>query len=462
VNGEALLALCKESLAAAGEADAEIWVRARRRGYARFSVSELSQHMHLEEAVAHVRVASGRRVAEVTGTALDRDALVQGIARAAELARGAPEQDGFSGFAGAGEPTPQVVRFAEATASVTDAERAAIVAHAIDATHAANLVAAGILETSVESVAVATTAGCARAHDGTRAELRAWALEDAAGRGASGHASHLVRDVRDLDVERVTNEAIRAAQDGTNPGSVDAGTWDVVMEATAVAELLEWLSAITFSAPEVEQGTSALAEGLDRALTGDRVLLAEDPLAEDGLVEPFDREGTIRGRVTLLERGVGRAILTDRAHAARARSQSTGNAVPVGFGAPEGVGAIALDLAGGDAPSAADLVTGLDRGLYIRRLHYVNGFLDPKRAMMTGLSRDGCFLVEHGKIVRAVGNVRLTDSFFEMLARADAMTSAREAFQMSWIDGGTMKTPAIRFRGVRFTSGSNRVTRRVT
>src|SRR5207237_6616284 len=113
-------------------------------------------------------------------------------------------------------------------------------------------------------------------------------------------------------------------------------------------------------------------------------------------------------------------------------------AVLSGFGAPAGVGASAVSLGGGDAESVGELVSGMQRGLYVRRLHYVNGYLEPKRAVMTGLTRDGCFLVERGRVVRPVGNARLTDSFLEMLARADGITRAREAFQASGVDGGTL------------------------
>jgi predicted Zn-dependent protease len=73
---------------------------------------------------------------------------------------------------------------------------------------------------------------------------------------------------------------------------------------------------------------------------------------------------------------------------------------------------------------------------------------------MTGLSRDGCFLVERGRIVRGVGNVRMTDSFLEMLARADGMTRERTTISAAWTTGSAFLVPAVRFRGVRFTSGS--------
>src|SRR6202008_3643717 len=100
-----------------------------------------------------------------------------------------------------------------------------------------------------------------------------------------------------------------------------------------------------------------------------------------------------------------------------------------------GVGATSLGLGGGHAESVEELIAGVDRGLYICRLHYVNGLLEPRRAVMTGLSRDGCFLIENGRLTRAVGNVRMTDSFLEALDRCDGMTRKRTALPTWWSDG---------------------------
>jgi len=94
------------------------------------------------------------------------------------------------------------------------------------------------------------------------------------------------------------------------------------------------------------------------------------------------------------------------------------------------------------------------RGLYICRLHYVNGLLDPRRAVMTGLTRDGCFLIENGKIAHAVGNMRFTDSFLEGLARADGMTRARQAIPTWNNEAGAYLVPAVRMRGFRFNGKS--------
>lgn len=463
----ALLALCKDALASVGEPEAEIWLRTRSRGCARFSVGELAQHMGLDEAEARVRVARDGRVAEVATTDLSPGALASAIRDASALAPRCGRLEGFAGFAGDGGPTPLVDRWSETTAQTTDEARAAIVSQILKRVRAEGLIAAGMIETEAHSVAVATTRGCARAHDGTSAEARVWALEDAAGKGASGHGTHLCRDVSRLAVDRETEAAIRIAKAGKGAGRVEAGTWDVVMEPPAVAELLEWLAMIGVGAPEVEQGTSFLAERFGERITGQAISIVEDPLstAEGNLADPFDREGTARGRVVIIEGGIARAALLDRVHAARSHSNgradsamcsvaSTGSALVPDFGSPGGVGAVALELAAGTAKDVDELVSGMDRGLYIRRLNYVNGFIEPRRAVMTGLSRDGCFLVEGGRIVRGVGNVRLTDSFLEMLGRADGLTRDRTSIAAAWTTGAAFLVPAVRFRGVRFTSGS--------
>ena len=284
-----------------------------------------------------------------------------------------------------------------------------------------------------------------------------WALETPGAGGAAGYGGQVHRDVGALRLGEETEQAIRVCRDSHDPASLDAGTYDVVMEPEAVTELLEWLAMIAFGAPEVEQGTSPMAGRLGERITGEGVDVVEDPMCEDpalGFGCPFDREGTWRRRVPIVERGVARAILYDRTYAARMDATSTGSAQLPGPGSSGGIGPTALMLGAGTAASVDELVAGIDRGLYVCRLHYVNGLLEPKRAVMTGLTRDGCFLVEKGRITRAVGNLRFTDSLLEGLARADAMTRGRKAVPTWWSDTGAFVSPAVRIRGWRFNGKS--------
>jgi predicted Zn-dependent protease len=160
--------------------------------------------------------------------------------------------------------------------------------------------------------------------------------------------------------------------------------------------------------------------------------------------------------VPLIEEGIAKAVLYDRTYAARANTTTTGSALDGGFEGEPGIGGCALHVRGGDASGTEELIRGMDRGLYVRRLHYVNGYIEPRRAVMTGLTRDGCFLVENGKIARPVGNMRFTDSLLEGLARCDGMTRARQAIPMWWSDAGACVVPAVRMRQFRFDGASQR------
>jgi predicted Zn-dependent protease len=138
------------------------------------------------------------------------------------------------------------------------------------------------------------------------------------------------------------------------------------------------------------------------------------------------------------------------------KAASTGSAQVPAAGSAGGIGPTALMLGAGDAASVDELVSGIYRGLYVCRLHYVNGLLEPRRAVMTGLTRDGCFLVEKGKITRPVGNMRFTDSLLEGLARCDGRTRERKAVPTWWSDAGAYVSPAVRIRGWRFNGASQR------
>jgi predicted Zn-dependent protease len=453
-----LLDLARDVLAQAGEAEAELYLRMTGRGCARFAIGELGQHMDLSEPQAVVRVARGARVAETVTSRMDRDTLVGTVHATARAATLVPEIEGFPGFARADEPAGAApARFDRATASATPEERVERLAPVLAAIRDAGLVSAGMLQTASVAHAVATTGRCARSHDETVASFRVWALETPGAGGAAGYGSHVHRNLGALRIAEETDRAIRICRMAHDPASLDAGTYDVVMEPDAVTELLEWLSNIAFGAPEVEQGTSPMTGRLGDRITSEAIDIVEDPLLDDpalGFGCPFDREGTWRRRVPLVERGIARAILYDRTYAARMGARSTGSAQLPSLGSPGGVGATALALGAGSAASADELLAGVERGLYVCRLHYVNGLLEPKRAVMTGLTRDGCFLVEDGKITRAVGNMRFTDSFLEGLARVDGMTRERKAVPTWWSDAGAFVSPAVRIRGWRFNGGS--------
>ncbi len=449
MSADELAELLSSALKRAGEPDADVMAVDQDRGFARFADGTLSQHMSLSEPRVNVRVARGKRVAEVSVGKCDEDAVVEAIAKAAGLASKMPEDEHFPGFSSGDEPcpTPRQAPAAEMSAEARAAKLEQPVARIIKR----GLSATGALETRTASHAVVNTRGLRRSHRSTYANYRIWALETAGGRGASGFAQSVGPDLDCLDLETTTDCAIDDAQRSKSPISLEPAAYDVVLAPDAVAELFEWMAFIAFGAESLQQGTSPLAEKLGETISGASLSVEEDPHGDLSYATPFDREGTPRQHVDLIDAGVARGVVTDRRWAARLDGASTGHAPwpsLLDSGAPQ---PSAMVLGEGTESDVKQLIGHMKRGLFLRRLHYVNGLLETRRAVMTGLSRDGTFLVENGEITAAVHPLRFTDSVLEAFARGALSCRRREVIPPRWSDGGTVACPAVLLPKLSFT-----------
>ena len=447
--------LLTSALRRAGEEHADAYASIAHRGFARFAVGDLGQHMQIEEPFAVVRVARCTRVAEVGADALNEEALVAAIREAAQMAPEVPESESFPGFTDRSEPTPlEVHRFAESTARASAEARADALAPVFERVEKAGLVATGVLDTTRRAEAVATTGGLVRSFSSTTATFKIWALESAGAGGASGHGMSANVDVDRLAIEQETEHAIADALRSKDPGALPAGKYDTVLGPLAVAELIEWLSMIGLGARELEQGLSPLSGRLGERISGESLTVFEDPLSDFAFVAPFDREGVARGQVPLIRNGVAQGVVHDRTTARRAEIHSTGSAAPPGGYGAGGPTPSSLVVQGGSASGVEDLIAGVERGIYVRRLHYVNGFLEPRRAVMTGLTRDGTFEIVGGRLARPVESMRFTDSLLEAFERCDGLTLERVVVPNWWSAGGSVAAPGVRIRGLAFSSGS--------
>ncbi len=449
VSGEAsLLERIELGMERAGVLDAEVCATERRLGLARFSNNVLDQHVDLHEVEVTVRVAEGQRVAMARGVSSDPDAVAELLRRAQSLLPHVPPLEGFPGFAphqpvAASPPLPAATERADAS------DRARQLAKHLKAAEAQGQRLAGTLECRVEVRAVISSAGqrC-EGHRGW-SSVRIFAMGPD---GQSGFGHAVARDPSELDVESAAARAATRCGMATAPRSLPPGTYDVLLEPPAVAELLEWLAMTGFSAREVLDGTSFLSGRQGERLSGPEVTLADDPLwaAEAGFAFPFDHEGTPGRRVEVVQAGLGGEPLTDRRLAARLGVASSGHAE---LGEDEVSAAPrALRMEPGNR-STSELLAGLHEGLLVSRLHYVNGLLETRRTRMTGTTRDGTFWVEGGEIRHAVRNLRFTDEVLAAFGRAE-VGDQLEAVPTWWQDGGVLHCPALLVRGLRFTGGA--------
>jgi PmbA protein len=451
-----LLAGAVAAARAAGADDAEASLDASGFGFTRFANSYFTQAGTTVDPTVRVRVAQGGKVGAAQSSRLDVASLAEAGRAALEVARAqsAPAKP-FPGFARPdASRTPHVGRWSEATAAAGPGERAQVCARLFERAAGQKLVCAGAFKSGVRELAVATAGGVAAYHALTEAGLELIALDG----DASGYAHFHSGDLAQLDADALADDAIWRAARARDAVEIAPGPLDVVLGTPALAELLEWMSMTSFSARSVlDQGSFLTGRTPGDALVSPAVSIVDDgAYAHPSLIPtPFDAEGVTRVPVAFVRAGAAGRPCSDLATAAVLGEPSTGHASGLTNDLAEGAGPATLVFHPGDA-SLDDLFGRVERGLYVTRFHYVNGFLDTRRATMTGMTRDGAFLIEHGKLGRAVRNLRWTESILDALSAERLGGIGRElrSSATSWTKLGQVLAPSLLVRGFRFTGRS--------
>ena len=428
--------------ATAGASQAEVLFSEGDSALTRFANSEIHQNVTERDAQVSLRFVDGRRIGCAATNRLDDDALRWLADRAATIARLQPEQEDALELPDAGSADLVAGAASPATRDATPESRAAGARAVIAAAQDAGVLAYGSYTTSVQRIGVVNSHGVDIIEERTAATLITVSM---GGDGEAGYASASAVDVTDIDAAAVGREAAGRARDCRGAVSIEPGDYPVVLEPYAVADLLEILGYVGFSALAVQEDRSFHEPG--RVVGSELVTIVDDATDPAGLPASFDYEGVAKTRVTLIERGVCRDVVYDAQTAHRAGRRSTGHGLP----APNAFGPFPLNMlmAPGDASHEA-LIGGLDRGLVVTRFHYTNP-VHPKLAIVTGMTRDGLFLVERGEIVGPVKNLRFTQSYLAALAGVEAV--ARERRRVPG-DFSPVVVPAVRIAAFTFTGAT--------
>ncbi len=442
---------------AAGADDAEAALESGRSGFTRFASSYFTQAGTVIDPTLRVRVSVDGRVGAAQSSQLEPEALAQAARSALEVAHAqSPPAKAFPGFARPDPSrTPYPARFSAATAAASPAERADVCARLFARAGRQRLVCAGAFKSGARELAVVTGGGVAAYDLLSEASLELIALDQ----DASGYAHFHGGDLAPLDVDALADEAISAATRARDAIEIEPGPLDVVLAPPAVTELLEWMAMTSFSARSVlDQGSFLTGRRPGEALVSPLVSIGDDGAYPHPSIIPtsFDAEGTTRVPVDFVRAGGAGQPCSDLATAAAiGASASTGHASGLTNDLAEGAGPAHLILHPGDA-TVDQLVGRVERGLYVTRFHYVNGLLDTRRAVMTGMTRDGTFLIEGGQRGRGVRNLRWTESILDALSaeRLGGIGHELRSSATSWTKSGQVLAPALLVRGFRFTGRS--------
>ena len=446
VLGEGRLKEIADRVLRAATADeVEVAITTQEECLTRFAENSIHQNVAETNVAVRVRAVVGKRVGVASINRFDDEAIDAVVRNAETVAQFQQENPEFQSLP---EPAPveSIDGFREETVAFTAAERAAGVDSILRASRDSGLAASGAFSTAVGELAIANSRGVGVYHRDTTANVMTVIM----GEDSSGYASQTAHSPADLDPAEVGRVAIDKALRSRRPEAIEPGAYTVILEEAAVADMLFYLGYLGMGALAVQEGRSFMGGRFGERVTGENVTIWDDARDARALGLPFDFEGVPKQPVLLIENGVARNVVYDTFTAGREPGKvSTGHSLP----APNTMGPIPIHLRLEPGTATKDeMVMSTERGIWVTRFHYTNP-VHPLKTILTGMTRDGTFLIENGKVTRPLKNLRFTQSILEAFANAEALGSGLKLIKQGWGNVATL-APAAKIDGFRFTGAT--------
>jgi PmbA protein len=421
-----------------GAVETEVHVDEVADALTRFANNGIHQNVFEHGVTVSVRTATGGRTARATTNRLDEDSLRGTIEASLSLAHSQPRDPRLLPMPGK-QRNRSVNRFIKATAELTPEDRAYAIRLACDLAAKKGQVAAGIFSSGQSQTAVGNSRGSFATYRETHSQFSITMQEDPAASWAKADSA----DVRVIHPQKLAERASEKAHLAVKTKELPPGRYTVILEPAAVLDLVGFLF-YDFAATAVADKRSCLNERIGKQLFGRNISISDDVFHPLQKGAPFDGEGMPRQKVLLVDRGVPKNLVYSRASAKAARRKPTGH----GFALPNEYGEAPMNLvfSGGDS-SVEKMVACTDRGLLVTRLWYIRE-VDPYEKVMTGMTRDGLFLVENRRVTGAVRNFRFNQSLIEMLTHVELMGPAVRA---TGEESFEMVVPAMKIRDFHFS-----------
>ncbi len=416
----------------------------------RFANNYIHQNVAEEDATITVAAIVGRKFGGASTNRLDRAGVGQAARQAMAIATEAAEDKEFPGLASAAVagPAPEIQgAYDQKTATLSPASRARLVSRAAKYAISKGVVASGKVSSGGHELAIATSNDVRQYSSGSSFGAACTAMIDGAAGSEDWSGSSV--DALEARLALFGKEAVETALLSRKPRKVDPGEWAVVLAPRAVSTIVDFLVYLGFDAQAHLEGRSCLAGKMGTQVASDKITLRDDGLDPASVPLPFDFEGVPRKRLTLLEKGVAKDLPHNSRTAKKMGAAPTGHS----FGPLSSHGALPMHvvLDPGEA-TLEHMIASTPKGLFVNRFWYTN-VAEPTKAVITGMTRDGLFLIENGRIAGPVCNMRFTESILEALSRVEAVGAEVQGVGGEWDDGVT-RVPALKLSAFRFTGAT--------
>jgi PmbA protein len=425
----------------------------------RFANNTIHQNVAEENYVVSVRSAFGGRTARAFTNKFDEESLQQVVRSAESLAKvqhpdadllPMPDARSVGGTGEAAVPT-QPSRYFQQTADITPELRAEGVKKIVGVADRHKLTTAGVYSSADALDGIFNSRGLSRWHTQTSAEVSITMLAG----DSSGWQKANSPDVRNLDPLALAEAAARKAVESARPREIPAGKYTVILEPAAVLDIVGFMF-WDYAGMAILDQRSFLTGRIGTKLFGDNITIWDDVAHPLQTGSPFDGEGVQRHRVPLVENGIVRRVVYARATAERMkRSEYKDKVGPIeatghGFALPNEMGEMPLNIVFApvcDPKTVEQMIASTERGVLVTRLWYIRE-VEPFEKMLTGMTRDGTFFVENGRVQSGVRNFRFNESLIHMLSNVEAMSVPGRSCGEESFD---MVVPAMKVKDFNFT-----------
>jgi predicted Zn-dependent protease len=442
IGKEKMQSIAKRVLGFSEADQTEVLVFGKDEQLTRFAKNTIHQNVAEADVSVRVRSVFGKKTGVASGNDLGDEALKKVVQSAQTVARFQQDNPDFLSL-----PEPQAAQkldaYFEATAACSPEIRAQGAAAICALSRENELEAAGAFSTAVDELAVANSLGVEAYHRRTIAHIVTVIM----GQNSSGYASADALDVSRLDPEAIGREAIDKALRSRDPVDIEPGDYTVILEENAVADMVSTLGYLGFDALSVQEGRSFMNDNFGKKITGENITIWDDGYDLRGLALPFDYEGVPKQKVILIDKGVAAGVVYDSFTAGRETGKrSTGHSLP----APNTWGPYPMNLFMNTGEATKDqMLSSTKRGIWVTRFHYTNP-VHAVKTVLTGMTRDGTFLIENGELTRPLKNLRFTQSILEALGGVEMLGSDVKLIKSDWENFATC-VPAVKIKGFRFT-----------
>lgn len=435
-------ALAKRIVALSPAGQTEVLIGHENSALTRFTHNGIHQNVAHADVSVSVRAMIDGRTGVARTNVLDEASLQEVVKRACTIANLAPVDPVAAKFPAGGETQTPPGAYVTNTASATAHRRAELAEAIFKVAESGSLWSAGFVTTSESGITVANSAGACASFDGTDCGVNV----KMNGTDSTGYAEAYDTDIARIDTKAIGRVAADKALTSSKPQTVAPGEWTVILEPAAFGELFSYVTD-HFSAQSFDEGSSFLSDGLNKQYMGDNITISDDYAHPLSPGMPFDYEGQPTKRITLIEHGIAKAYVTDSYWAAKLQRENTGHALP----APNAWGPMPRNtVVAAGTKSTAQLISETKRGLLLSRFWYIRP-VDQRQTIVTGMTRDGTFLIENGKITGGVRNMRFNQSILEALRHCELSSEQVRTGSYSY----STVVPAAKIEGFRFSSGTD-------